>query len=184
MVALIAQADATLQDNITGLISAADVRQMIKDFIDTMTPGFGAVGRATQTLPTLGVAPQVVTYDDTMALTADFTANLATGEITRQALGLPTVNNRITFYAGVEGPAGSEYLFTLFRDGVSVPGGATVSGQGLGNPVQVTFEILNATPIVGNPVYKVMASKISGAAANTNLIDVRFIAEVVPTIGV
>jgi hypothetical protein len=50
--------------------------------------------------------------------------------------------------------------------------------------VQGSFEIINATPIAGNPVYKVMVSKISGAAANTNLIDVRFIAEVVPTIGV
>ena len=183
IVALKAQADATIEDNTTGLISAADVRSLFKDFMDTMTPGFGAVGRATQTLINLGLPLQVVTYD-TENVTADFSANLPAGEVTRNALGLPTVNNRVTFYAGVEGPAGNEIVFTLHRDGVSVPGGVTVSCQGLGNPVQGTFSIINGTPIAGDPVYKVMASKITGAAANVNLIEVRLILEVVPTIGV
>jgi len=183
MTALKAQADSTIEDNITGAISAADVRNMIKDLIDTLTPGFGAVGRATQTLVTLGPAAQVVTYDTAMAITPDFTPNLALGTVTRNALGLPTVNTRVTFYAGVEAPAGSEVLFTLFRDGVSVPGGFTVSCQGNGNPVQGSFEIINANPLAGDPVYKVMAAKISGAASNVILTDVRFILEVVPTIG-
>jgi hypothetical protein len=183
MVALKAQADATIEDNITGAISAADVRNMIKDVLDTLTPGFGAVGRATQTLTALGPTQQVVTYDTLLAVTADFTANLALGTVQRNALGLPTVNNRVTFFAQVDCPAGNEVSFTLFRDGVSVPGGCTISGQGNGNPVEGSFAIINSTPIAGDPVYKVMASKISGAAANVVLTEVRLILEVVPTIG-
>lgn len=184
MAALIAQANATIEDNITGNISAADVRSLFKDLIDTVTPGFGAVGRATQTLVSLGVAQQVVTYDTPLAVTADFTAVLASGTVQRNSFGLPTVNNRVTFFAQVDCAAGNEVSFTLFRDGVSVPGGCTVSGQGGGNPVEGSFSIINSTPIAGDPVYKVMASKITGAAANVILTEVRLILEVVPTIGV
>lgn len=184
IVALLAQADTTIEDNITGLISASDVRNMIKDFINTVKPGFGAVGNDLHTLLNLGLPLQVVPYDTLLAVTEDFTVNLATGEVTRLALGLPTVNNRITFYAGVAAPAGNEVVFSLFRDGVNVPGGTTVSGQGIGNIVEGSFEIINGTPIAGDPVYKVMASKISGAAADIELSNVRFILEVVPTLGV
>ena len=184
MVALLAQADATIEDNVGGLISAADVRNMFKDFIETMTPGFGAVGNDLHALVGLGLPQQVVPYDTLLAVTADFSANLAAGEVTRNALGLPTVNTRITFYAGVAAPAGNEVVFSLFRDGVSVPGGCTVSGQGTGNISEGSFEIINGTPVAGNPVYKVMASKISGAAADVELSNVRLILEVVPTIGV
>lgn len=183
MVALLAQADATLADNATQDISAADVRNLIKDFIDTMTPGFGAVGKDAHTLVALGVTPVVVPYDTLMAVTTEFTANLPAGTVTRNALGLPTVNTRITFFAGVTGPSGNEVSFTLQRDGVNVPGGFTVSGMGATNPVQGSFEIINATPVAGNPVYRVMAAKINGAAANVDLSNVRFILEVVPTIG-
>jgi hypothetical protein len=183
MVALKAQADATLGDNATHDISAVDVRNMIKDFIDTMTPGFGAVGNDLHTLVNLGIAQVVVPYDVLLAVTADFSANLAAGEVTRHSLGLPTVNTRVTFYAGVAAPAGNEVVFTLFRDGVSVPGGCTVSGQGAGNIAEGSFEIINGTPVAGDPVYKVMASKISGAANDVELSNVRLILEVVPTIG-
>jgi hypothetical protein len=183
LTALKAQADATIPDNATHLITAAAVRTLFKDFMDTMTPGFGAVGRATQTLVNLGVTQQVVTYDTLLAVTVDFTAVVAAGTMQRLALGLPTVNNRVTFFAQVDCPVGNEVNFTLFRDGVSVPGGCTVSGQGNGNPVEGSFTIINATPIAGDPVYKVMASKISGAASNVILTEARFILEVVPTIG-
>lgn len=184
MTALLAQADATIEDNTSGLISAADVRALFKDVIDTLTPGFGAVGRATQTLVALGIPQQVVTYDTLLAVTADFTPVLAAGTVQRNALGLPTVNNRVTFFAQVDTNSGNEVSFTLFRDGVSVPGGCTVSGQGAGNPVEGSFSIINSTPIAGNPVYKVMASKITGPASNVILTEVRLILEVVPTIGV
>jgi hypothetical protein len=184
MQALLAQADVTLPDNITQDISAADVRNLIKDFIDSMTPGFGAVGNELHTLVALGIPPQVVPYDTLLAVTVDFnSANIALGEVQRLALGLPSTNTRVTFYAGVAAPAGNEIVFTLFRDGVNVPGGCTVSGQGIGNIVDGSFEIINGEPLGGNPIYKVMASKVSGAAADVELSQVRLILEVVPTIG-
>jgi hypothetical protein len=183
MAALIAQANATIEDNTTGAISASDVRTLIKDFIDTLTPGFGAVGDDAVTLPLVGLTPVVIPYDTTFAMTADFTAVLAAGTVKRNALGLPTVNNRITFVADVSCQSGSEVGFSLFRDGVNVPGGTVVTTQGAGNVVQASFSVLNATPLAGDPVYEVRCAKLNGAAANVDLTLMRFILEVIPTIG-
>ena len=40
---LLLQADTTIEDNVTGAISAADVRTLIKDFLDTIGPGYGVM---------------------------------------------------------------------------------------------------------------------------------------------
>lgn len=185
MFALQAQADAVLADNTTHDISAADVRTLIKDFIDTMTPGFGALGVALTTLPALGITPVMVVLPDLMAITPDFTTfGAASGQIRRNALGLPSTNTRVTFYSGVAAPVGNEVVFSLFRDGVNVPGGCTISGQGATNIAEGSFEVINAQPLAGDPVYEVRASKISGPAGDIELSDVRLILEVVPTIGI
>jgi hypothetical protein len=185
MVALKAQADASIPDNATHQITAAAVRNMIKDFIDTMTPGFGALGVALHTMPALGVTPVMVPLPDLMAITADFTTfGPTSGQIRRNALGLPSTNTRVTFYAGIACATGNEIVFSLYRDGVSVPGGTTVSGQGATNIAECSFEVINAVPVAGDPVYEVRASKISGGIDDVELSNVRFILEVVPTIGV
>jgi len=185
MFALQAQADATLPDNTTHDISAADVRTLIKDFIDTMTPGFGALGADIATLVALGVTPVMVVLPNLMAITADFTTfGPTSGQIRRNALGLPSTNTRVTFYAGISCDVGNEVVFSLYRDGVSVPGGCTISGQGNTNITEGSFEVINAQPLAGDPVYEVRASKISGGIDDVELTDVRLILEVVPTIGI
>jgi hypothetical protein len=180
---LLAQANTTLPDNILQEITAADVRDMIKDVIDTFKPGFGAVGNPLTTLVALGITPVVIPYTQLLAVTAEYTAVIASGTVRRNALGLPTVNDRITFFADVACPDGNEVVFSLYRDGLQVPGGMTVSGRGLGNIAAGSFSILSGTAIVGDPVYEVRAAKISGGADNVELSNVRLILEVIPTLG-
>jgi len=185
MFALQQQADATLADNTTHDISAADVRAMFKDFIDTMTPGFGALGADTATLVALGATPVMVVLPNLLAITADFTSfGPTSGQLRRNALGLPSTNTRVTFYAGISCDTGNEIVFSLYRDGVNVPGGCTISGQGASNIVEGSFEVINGVPVAGDPVYEVRASKISGGIDDVELTDVRLILEVVPTIGI
>lgn len=185
MFALTMQADITLADNTTGDIEAADVRNMIKDFIDTMTPGFGALGADLVTMVGLGATPVMIVMPNLMVITPDFTSfGPTSGQLRRNALGLPSTNTRVTFYAGVSCDTGNEIVFSLFRDGVDVPGGTTVSGQGNTNIAEASFEIINAVPIAGDAVYEVRASKISGGIDDVELSNVRFILEVVPTIGI
>jgi len=182
--ALLAQADATLPDNTTQAISAADVRSMVKDIIDTFKPGFGAVGSDLVTLVALGTTPVPIPYDELLAVTVDFTANLAAGTVQRMSQGLPSTNTRITFYTDMACPDGNEVVFSLYRDGINVPGGTTASGRGIGNIVEASFEIINGQPVAGDPVYSVRASKISGGIDDVELSNVRLILEVVPTLGV
>jgi hypothetical protein len=179
-----AQADATLPDNITQDITAADVRNMVKDFIDTVTPGYGILSSDTLTLVALGVAPQIVTYADVLAETAGYVVDPVLGTIERLAGGLPSTVNRISFNCDLAAPAGDEVVFSLFRDGVDIPGGTTVSGQGLGNFVQAAFSVGTTAEDALDHTYTIRASKVTGGADNVELANVRFFVEYVPTIGI
>jgi hypothetical protein len=184
MLALIAQADATIEDNTTGLISAADVRTMIKDVIDSFSPGYGILSADTTTLVALGVAFQTVHYTTILSLTPEYTAVPASGTVTRLAQGLPTTVNRLSFYCDVAAPTGNEVAFTLSRNGVTIPGGTTVTGQGAGNLANASFSVGTTSPDGANYTYAVHASKLTGAAADVTLTNVRFILESVPTLGI
>lgn len=184
MLALVAQADSTLADNITGDISAADVRNMIKDFVDSVTPGYGIASNDSLTLVALGIVAQIVTYDIVLAATADYVVTPLAGSIQRLANGLPSTVNRVSFNCDLASPTGDEVVFSLFRDGIDIPGGTTVSGQGLGNLVQASFSVGTTAEDALNHTYDVRATKISGGADNVELANIRFFIEYVPTIGI
>jgi hypothetical protein len=185
MLALLAQADANLSDNTTHDISAADVRQLIKDVVDSFSPGYGIMSNASINLIAVGpTPPRVVSYTSTLAATPEYVCTQGAGTIKRLAQGLPTTVNRISFYADVSGQSGSEFTFALFRDGVQIPGGTTVTGQGAGNFANASFSIATTSPAGADHTYDVRVSKVSGAAGDVLLTDVRFIAEIIPTIGI
>jgi len=184
MLALIAQADATIEDNTTGLISAADVRQMIKDVVDSFAPGYGILSADTTTLILLGVTPQTVHYTTILSVTPEYTAIPAAGTVTRLAQGLPTTVNRISFYCDVAAPSGNEVAFTLIRNGLDIPGGTTVTGQGAGNLANASFSVGTTSPDGADYTYAIHARKLTGAAADVTLTSVRFILESVPTLGI
>ena len=180
--ALLAQANTTLPNNATQEITAADVRDMVKDITDTFAPGYAAAAIAALLMPALGAVPAVVTYNTQLVLTADYIVNLAAGQITRVSNGLNPTFNRVSFYSGVAAPNGNEVLFQLYRDGVAIPGGVGVSAQGAGNIVAASFSIPTAAADALNHVYEVRASKISGGIDDVTLSNVRFIFEYVPTV--
>lgn len=184
MIALLAQADSTIEDNTTQQITAADVRTMIKDMIDSFSPGYGIASIATVTLTALGTTPVAVHYDTALAATPEYVLSLAAGTIKRKSQGLPSTVNRVSFYADVAAASGAEVMFSLYRDGVDIPGGTTCSGQGAGNFVQGAFSISTTAEDALDHVYDVRASKITGAADNVALHNVRFIVELIPTIGI
>jgi hypothetical protein len=182
--ALRAQVGVLLPDNITQDISAADVRDMFKDTIDTYAPGYGALSQPLVVLPALGITPVIVPFAAVLAQTDDYVANAAGGTIQRLANGLPSTVNRVSFYADVAAPSGNEVVFSLFRDGVDIPGGTTVSGQGAGNLSQAAFSVGTTAEDALDHIYTIRASKISGGADNVEVSNARFILEYVPTIGI
>jgi len=184
IIALREQVGLTLPDNVTGDISAAVVRDMFKDIIDTFAPGYGIVSSESLTMAALGVTPRAIPFTTTLAATDDYSVLLAAGSITRLAAGLPSTVNRVSFYADVAAPAGDEMVFSLFRDGVDIPGGITVSGQGIGNRVQAAFSVGNSGEDALDHVYDIRVSKITGGADDVELDNIRFIVEYVPTIGI
>jgi hypothetical protein len=180
---LLAQADATLADNTTGDISAADVRDMIKDLINSIKPGYGAAGNDSLTIVGLGTTPRVISYNQLLAQTPeDFLVLLGAGQIQRLANGLPLSRTRLSFQASVLAPAGNEILLSVYRNGIDMPGGVTISATGLGNPQSAVFQSLDVQPVPADPVYEVRASKITGAASDVEFTDVRLLLEVVPTL--
>jgi hypothetical protein len=184
IIALREQVGDTLPDNTTGDISAAAVRDMFKDVIDTFAPGYGIMSIDSLVLPALGITPQVITYDTLLAQTDTYTALPPSGTVTRLARGLPSTVNRVSFYADVSAPTGDEVVFSLYRDGMDIPGGGTVSGQGLGNVVQVAFSISTSAEDALDHTYDIRALKVTGGADNVDLANVRFILEYIPTIGI
>ena len=119
IVELLAQADATLPDNTTGLIDPADVRNMIKDFLDTVRPSYAAMRIAsgiskavTTTFSTFQWATQVA------AQSPDWTVSLASGTVQRS--GGPATT-RFTFSIDAVAPNNMLVTFALFINGVETP---------------------------------------------------------------
>jgi hypothetical protein len=181
--ALLAEANANLPDNSSGLISPSDIRDLVKNISDTFAPGYAAAARASLVLVALGLPPQVVTYDTNLIGTPDYVINLPAGSITRLAGALNPTFNRVSFYTGVSAPNGNEIVFQLYRDGVAIPGGVEVSAQGAGNIVAASFSLPSATTDGLDHVYDVRATKVSGGVDNVTLTNARFILEYIPTLG-
>lgn len=178
------QVGASFPDNTDGEISAQALRDSFKNLIDTLAPGYGIMGEDSLTLTALGITPQVITYSSLLGVTTAFECDIMNGTTTRLAHGLPTTVNRVSFYADLSAPQGDEVVFSLFRDGADVPGGGTVSGQGLGNVVQVAFSVFSGAIDNLDHYYDIRALKITGGTDDVNLANVRFIVEYIPTLGI
>ena len=115
---LTAQADATLPDNATQLITPAAVRNMIKDFLNTMRPAYAAATITTPVVKALTTTDSALALETTISNSpADFTINLPTGLVTQAAHGTVRVN----FTVDVQYPNNSITTFTLYADGVATP---------------------------------------------------------------
>jgi len=120
IVELIAQANSTLPDNVTGLIDPADVRNMILDFLDTVRPSYaviqiGSVGQSKAVTTIYSTFTWSTTY---IAQAPDWTTSLASGTLQRS--GGPATT-RLTFNIDVVAPNNSITTFGLFVNGVETP---------------------------------------------------------------
>lgn len=182
--ALLAQADTTIEDNTTQNISPADVRSMVKDFVDSMTPGFASITNASLAFPSLGGGvPQIVTCTASPVSTSgSFTPNFAAGTITRLAQGLPSTINNLQFTCNAFGPAGTPITFGMYRDGVLIPTiTVDIDVQGNANPKQVVLLLIDVVNDSANHVYDVRVVKAGSATAIT-LASVRFAAQSIPSL--
>lgn len=137
---LVAQADATLPDNVTQEISAADVRNMIKNFLGTMKPSAASMRTTISHVIALNnVSPVILTPFDVISAQdpPEMVPVLVGGTITHQvaSLGNAKAASRITFFIGVSGTAGAELTFTIFANGVATDVICRISTTGAGNVV-------------------------------------------------
>lgn len=142
---LLAQADTTLPDNSLGEISPADVRDMVKNFLDTMKPAYGAL--SIPAAPTLGLALNTTTpvkiapFTSNVAQSGEMLISVADGTVTQQiaSIGNTGATARVTFTADITGPNNADVVFTLYKNNVATPFRASVTCSGAGNFGALTF---------------------------------------------
>jgi hypothetical protein len=157
---LLAQADATLPDNNTQAINAADVRDMVKNIVDTMSPGYGVARIVSQAI-TLSPTPQtVLPFASTDATPGYFSANAAAGTLTRTLNGVAGSTVQTIVSGQVAGANGNEVTLTLYVDGAPTPFRQTISTSGAAN--RVGFNIAALAYVTTDAVFDVRASAPAG----------------------
>lgn len=153
---LLAQADATIEDNVVGAISPADVRNLIKDFLDTMSPAYGVIS-CTSSVEALTATPAVIApFSAILAATAGyFTANLTNGSVTRALGGVAGASVRQTINGDVAGGNNTAVTVMLYRNGAATGFQTTVACRGAANPV--SFNIAGLTYQDTDSVFDVRA---------------------------
>jgi hypothetical protein len=167
IVELLAQADATIEDNTTGAISAADVRNMIKDFLDTMSPAYGAIA-CTSTTETLSATPQpLAPFTSTLATTAGYySANLVAGTITRSS-PVAGVTDFIIASGSVSGGNNNNVLVELYKNGVATGYKCSVTCTGAGDAQG--FNIAGLTYTAGSAEFSLRATGPAGSYVFTDV---------------
>jgi hypothetical protein len=153
---LLAQADATLEDNTTGNITPADVRNLIKDFLDTMSPAYGVI-TCTSSVEALTATPAVISpFTSILAATVGyFTANLTAGSVTRALNGIAGASVRFTLNGDVAGANNTAVTISIYKNGAPTGFQTTVATRGAANPV--SFNIAGLTYNDTDAVYDVRA---------------------------
>lgn len=170
---LLAQADATIQDNTTGDITAAEVRQLFKDIIDTFSPAYGVI-TCTSSVETLTATPAVLAPFTSIinATSGYYTANLTNGSVTRLRQGAAGCTDFIICDGQVEGPNNDLVTIQVFKNGAPTPYEVSVTTQGVGRPVG--FNIAGITYSDNDPVFDV---RVSGDAGNKTFTDVTLLVQ-------
>ena len=133
---LLAQADSTIEDNTAGMVSPADVRNLIKDFLNAIAPAYGYIRQTGAPAINLGLTPVKLQWNNATDSDINQTnSSAATGRITRTERGTSTINFNMDF----EAASGRFITFTLYKNGVATPWRITGNGAGTGNPVAVSM---------------------------------------------
>lgn len=175
---LLAQADATLPDNATQLITAAAVRNIIKDFVDTMAPSYGVITCASSVEVVPGGTPQVIA-PFTAVLQAspatEWSANLTNGSVTRALNGVAGNTSRVTVDGDVEGPNNNLVEVRLYKNGAYTGFSVSATTGGAGRPFGFNF-----LGLIYNDADATFDVRAVGDAATYTFSNVDLICENVP----
>lgn len=173
---LVAQANATLVDNTQGDISADDVRNLIVDFLETMSPAYGVIGM-TSDVVNLTATPQVLApWTAILSETVGYyVCNLTNGTVTRSRQGAAGCTDFIIFDGEVEGPVNDIVRIHLYKNGAPTGYYTDVTCQGTARPIG--FNVSAITYSDNDPVYDI---RVSGDTGNKTFTDFRLICQAQP----
>jgi hypothetical protein len=177
---LITQANTNLPDNITQLISAADVRQLFIDFLDSVGPGYGVMNLVGPSAKAVTTTPSKISpFTSVEEVTSGFyIGSAANAEITRLIASASIVGatDFITVTGSVNGPNNNNLTVEIYKDGA--PTGIKMSVTCTGTSDNVGFNCVGLEYKAGaDAVYDV---RVSGPAANYNFTNVQFLAQSQP----
>lgn len=133
---LSAQADATIEDNTIGAVSPADVRNMVKDFLDAIRPAYGIITQTGNPTQNLGTTPVKMLFNNRQDSDIDETnSSAADGRVSVLNPGV----EEVTFTVDVECTAGRFISAVLYKNGIATPWRVTTTGAGNGNPVGMSL---------------------------------------------
>jgi hypothetical protein len=180
IVELLAQADTTLADNTTGDITASDVRTLIKDFLDTMSPAYGAIRLTSQVIALTGTPQTLAPFASVVAANAGYyTANLVPGNVTRliASASLAGATDFVIIDGNVEGPNGDLVTISLYKNGAVTAYTTSVTTTGAGEPVGFNLAAISYTAAPGDAVYEV---RVSGDAGNKTFSNTTLLCQAQP----
>jgi hypothetical protein len=169
---LLAQADATLADNVTGDISASDVRTLIKDFLDTIGPGYGVLNLTTLSKACTATASVITPWTAVEEQTAGYyNISVANGQVTRlvTTAGLVGATDFIVATGSVNGPNNSQLTLELYKNGA--PTGIKQSVTCAGTSDNVGFNLTGLEYTTVDAVYELRASSVPNGNHNFSTVQ-------------
>jgi hypothetical protein len=175
---LLSQANSTLADNVAEEISPADVRNMITDFLDTVTPAFGGMQQPSTTLNLTATAVPVPMGSVMANGSPEWTANLTNGSLARVVpASAGAMSNQFWISGSVSGTNNADVTVMLYKNGAATAWQTVVTARGAG--IQVTFNIGAIDAVVkADATYQLMTK--ASVAGNQVFANVVFAANNIP----
>jgi hypothetical protein len=168
---LLAEADAEIPDNAAQFVTPAKVRNLIKNFLDTLAPAYGAIQKPAAAVFALTAVAQVLNnWTAAIKVTApEWVANLVAGTCQRVLNGVPGTVTRVTANGSVEGANGANVTAQIFKNGAFTGFAITVNCTGVGDPV--AFNVVGITSELADATFELRAlTNNPGNYTFTNLI--------------
>jgi len=178
MEALTAQAANTLADNIVEDISPADVRNMVTDFLDTMTPAIGGLLQPNVTLNLTTAAMPLAMASAIAHPSPEWTVNLPNASMSRVVPpSAGAMNNQFWIAGSLSGTNNADVTVTLYKNGAATPWQTVVTSRGPGVEVAFSFSAIDAV-VTTDTTYALMVK--GSVAGSQTFFNVVFVANNIP----
>jgi hypothetical protein len=144
---LLAQSNADLPDNVTGLITPAKLRVLMNDFLETVAPAYAGLVIPGQVNDNINGTYRVLPWTSVQEVqNPEFTADAPTGKITRTQTDTA---NHISVSIDFDAPVQMMVYLTVYANGVATnwTGSAVGMGNGANEPSHISFEALHRTTV-------------------------------------